>query len=209
MTDEFRKFIEEHIHMCDEILERRHYQEAKKLQQTIINVFGEFIPNIDSSLDYLMFYPSDRQVDYLGNINKLRDKLRVLLMTDGKYSLDTKKTGQDRGDITINANSSVSGSGNSTNTNNNTNTVNATFDIKVALDKARKEIEENEYLDDDAKAEINEQLDQIESVMGEDQSNNDKWKKLKSVVNWVSNKGYKIGQLVMPLITKALFPDAE
>ncbi|POO87388.1 hypothetical protein [Clostridium sp. 3-3] len=211
MKDGLRKMVEEYIEECDTVIETKNHSEACKLQKKITSVFGNqnFIPDIRNGLDRLLVVPMNgtpaRAVDYMGNIEKLREKLRLFLYTkDDIVSNDTY-----RKNITINANSSVSGSGNSTNTNNNTNTVNATFDIKVALDKARKEIEENEYLDDDAKAEINEQLDQIESVMGEDQSNNDKWKKLKSVVNWVSNKGYKIGQLVMPLITKALFPDAE
>lgn len=206
MKAEFREFIEEHIHMCDEVLKSNNYQGAKELQYTIINAFSQFIPKVDSSLDYIMFYPSNKVVDYVGNIKKLKDKLRVLLMTNGNYSLNNKNL-KGVSPINITTNNGISNSGNSTNT--NTNTVNATFDIKAELDKARKEVEENEYLDDDAKAEINEQLNQIDEVMAEDLNNNEKWKKLKGVVNWVTNKGYKIGQLVMPLITKALFTDVE
>lgn len=208
MKEEFRKFIEEHIDKCDVILETKNYEAAKNLQDIIINAFSQFIPRIDESLDYILVYPSSRQVDYIGNVRKLKDKLRILLMTGGTYSVDDK-TVNTGNPINITTNNGISNSGNSTNTNTNTSTVNATFDIKAELDKARQTIEEDEVLGEDAKAEINEQLDQIETVMGEDQSNNDKWKKLKSVVNWVTTKGYKIGQLIMPLITKALFPEAE
>lgn len=207
MTEEFKQYIQEFIDKCDMTLVTRNVNQAEGLQEQIINAFSSFIPDIDNFLDSWYFNRSE-QIDYLGNIKKLKDKLKILLITDGTYSL-VDKHNVDK--VVVQNHNTIADSGNSinTNTNNNTNTVNPTFDIKVALDKARKEIEENEYLDDDAKEEINDQLDQIESVMGEEESNNDKWKKLKSVVNWVSNKGYKIGQLVMPLITKALFPDAE
>lgn len=205
MKEELKRCIEEYINKCNHVIEENNNSKAESLQDDIIGVFSTIIPKIMESLDYWVV--EGQHVNYLGNIKLLKQRLNMLLLTEGTYSLKPKES--KAGSITLNANSSVSGSGNSTNTNTNTNTVNATFDIKTELEKARKEVEENEYLDDDAKQEINEQLDQIESVMGEDKSNNDKWKKLKSVVNWVSNKGYKIGQLVMPLITRALFPDVE
>lgn len=209
MKEEFRSFIEEHIDKCDVILETKNYEAAENLQDIIINAFSQFIPKIDESLDYI-FYPSNRQVDYIGNIRKLKDKLKILLMTGGTYSVEDKKT-KTGSPINITTNNGISNSGNSTNTNTNTNTntVNATFDIKTELDKARQTIEDDEVLGDEDKEEINAKLDEIETVMAEDPSNNEKWKKLKSVVNWVTTKGYKIGKLVMPLITKALFPDVE
>ncbi|MDU1116033.1 MAG: hypothetical protein E7J99_09405 [Clostridium butyricum] len=209
MKDGLRKMVEEYIEECDTVIETKNHSEACKLQKKITSVFGNqnFIPDIRNGLDRLLVVPMNgtpaRAVDYMGNIEKLREKLRLFLYTkDDIVSNDTY-----RKNITINANSNVSGSGNSTNT--NTNTVNATFDIKTELDKARQTIEDDEVLGDEDKEEINAKLDEIETVMAEDPSNNEKWKKLKSVVNWVTTKGYKIGQLVMPLITKALFPDAE
>jgi hypothetical protein len=106
----------------------------------------------------------------------------------------------------ITLNNSIHGSGNSANTNNNTN-IN-TVDIKAELSKAREKIEADEMLEDEAKKEINEKLNEIETVMDESPSNNEKWKKLKDVVSWVTTKGYKVGEMVMPIITKLLFPDA-
>ncbi|MGG7201074.1 hypothetical protein ACQPUL_10010 [Clostridium butyricum] len=201
---ELDSLVEEYIYKCNEVLKTGSDDDAKALDYLIVGVFDNIIPNIHTGL-HAYSYGGNHKED----IEMLREKLRLLKVLDGNYSRFNPKSKAI--DITNNTTSSLLGSGNSTNTNNNTNTniVNATFDVKTELDKARKEVEENEYLDDDAKEEINEQLNQIESVMGEDQSNNEKWKKLKSVVNWVTTKGYKIGQLVMPLITKALFPEAE
>lgn len=204
MNDEFKRFIEEHICRCEVVLTDKNYREAQELQESIINAFAQFIPEIDSSLDYIMVYPSSRQVDYIGNIRKLRDKLRVLLMTDGKYSINSNKSGSDSKVIFQN-NNVLKDSGNSTNT--NTNTITNTFDIKVELDKVRAEIESDEVLDDDVKEEINTRLDEIEEVMNNSSSNNEKWKKLKSTFTWIAGKSYKVGKWVMPIITKALFPE--
>lgn len=206
MNDEFKRFIEEHISRCEVVLTDKNYREAQELQESIINAFAQFIPQIDSSLDYIMVYPSSRQVDYIGNIRKLRDKLRVLLMTDGKYSINSNKNGSDSKVIFQN-NNVLKDSGNSTNTNTNTNTITNTFDIKVELDKVRAEIEADEVLDDDVKEEINTRLDEIEEVMNNSYSNNEKWKKLKSTFTWIATKSYKVGQWIMPIITKALFSE--
>ena len=211
MNDDFKRFIEEHINMCEDVLKFKNYSRAEELQGIIINAFSQFIPNIDSSLDCIWIYPSTKQVDYIGNIKKLRDKLKVLLITNGKYSIDNKTNMINSNPavpaVVVNANSSVSGSGNSTNTNTNTQnqTVNNTFDIKVELDKVRAEVEADEVLGDEDKEEINEKLNEIEEVMNESPTNNEKWKKLKGVVNWVTTKGFKIGKMIMPIITKALF----
>lgn len=203
-NQEMDLLIEEYIHKCDEVLKNGSDTEAKNLDYTIVAVFNKIIPNIHTGL-HAYSYGGDHKED----IRMLKEKLRLLKVVDGNYSrFDPKGKAID---ITNNTTSNISGSGNSTNTNtnNNTNTVNATFDIKTELDKARQIIEDDEVLGDEDKEEINAKLDEIETVMAEDPSNNEKWKKLKSVVNWVTTKGYKIGQLVMPLITKALFPEAE
>ncbi|WP_428817759.1 hypothetical protein ACQR2L_07490 [Clostridium butyricum] len=211
MKDGLRKMVEEYIEECDTVIETKNHSEACKLQKKITSVFGNqnFIPDIRNGLDRLLVVPMNgtpaRAVDYMGNIEKLREKLRLFLYTkDDIVSNDTY-----RKNITINANSNVSGSGNSTNTNTNTNTVNATFDIKTELDKARQTIEDDESISDTDRDEINEKLNEIETVMADNPTNNEKWKKLKSIFSWVTTKGFKIGETIIPLATKILFPDAE
>ena len=215
MNDSEKKQIEKYIDECSKVIKSGNRSDAEKLQTRIISIFKNFIPKIEDGLDnYSGWGWSDEshQVDFLGDIELLKEKLEFFVNADGLYCKRDEVEKR-----TVNLNTSISNdnginnSGNSTNTNtntnNNTNTVNANFDIKSELDKARKELEENEYLDDDAKAEINEQLDQIGEVMNESSSNNEKWKKLKGVISWVASKGYKIGEMVMPIITKALFPE--
>lgn len=210
MSEDFKSIILEYMDKCDVVLKNNNYEQAKELQYDVINVFEQFIPAIYSTLDQIMVFPSSRKVDYIGNINKLKGKLRILLVTEGKYSLVNQE--KDGGmNLNISNNSSVSGSGNSTNTNTNTNTnnLNNTVDIKAELSKVREKIEADEMLDDDAKEEIKGKLDEIETVMDQNPTNNEKWKKLKGVVSWITTKGYKVGEMIMPLITKALFPEAQ
>ncbi|WP_321993054.1 hypothetical protein [Clostridium butyricum] len=199
--------IKQYIEKCSVVLEKRDINEAEKLSNSIISIFKYIIPDIESGLNKGTVDAKFRRVgiDYLFNISLLKEKLEFLIQTEGRFMISNLT------DNSIKIDNGISNSGNSTNTNTNTNTntVNATFDIKAELDKARQSIEDDEVLGDEDKEEINAKLDEIETVMAEDPSNNEKWKKLKSVVNWVTTKGYKIGQLVMPLITKALFPEAE
>lgn len=211
MQEEFKEFINEFINKCDTVLSKGDVEEARRLQSIILNTFNEIIPKIGSNLHRSLAVHSTVQIDYLGNIEKLKNKLKVFLISGGVYS-DTKASS-----VVVNANSSVSGSGNSTNTvnpsitNNNTNTnnqtVNNTFDFKLELDKVREEVEADEVLGEKDKEEINEKLNEIEEVMNGSPTNNEKWKKLKGVVNWVTTKGFKIGKMIMPIITKALFPE--
>lgn len=199
MLGSVRNRFKDYINKCDEVLVSEDIQEAERLQTKITGIFGGMIPKLDEGLDE--WYCEGDNVDYLCNIEVLRGKLDIHLAAKGEY-LVVNSTKVDR---SINLNNTLKDSGNSTNT--NTNTLTNTVDIKAELSKVREQIEADEVLGDDDKEEINEKLDEIEAVMGEDPTNNEKWKKLKGVVNWVTTKGYKIGQMLMPLITKALFPE--
>lgn len=196
MCDEFESEIEIYIDKLEKGVVS--IEEARNLIKSIVDLYKKYIPNIDKNLVSRRYIGSGNDIEeFESDFKLLIERLKIYL---------NKRKGE-KVSVINNNTASISNSGNSIN--NNTNTVKANFDIKEELDKARKKVEENEYLDDDAKAEINEQLDKIDEVMSEDSKNNDKWKKLKGVISWISTKTYKIGEMVMPIITKALFPDVE
>lgn len=208
MNLDFKNYIQSYIDKCNIVISSGDYNEAKELQKLIISSFSNYIPNLAKSLDFKL--PNqDKKVNYVGNIPLLREKLEVFKLTY-KYEEDENKD-KPKNNIVLHNNNIIKESGNSTNTSSNTNTqnqtVNNTFDIKAELDKVRAEIEADEVLGDEDKEEINEKLNEIEEVMNGSPTNNEKWKKLKGVVNWVTTKGFKIGKMIMPLITKALFPE--
>lgn len=201
---DFNKLIDEYIYKCDCVLNNSKIpmamNTAKIYEDEIISVFQNIIPDIFVGLDAYSYGG-----DYISDIRKLKGKLSVLKAIQGDY----KRFNPKASNFSINNSNGINNSGNSTN--NNTNTQNQTvtnaFDIKVQLDKVRAEVEADEVLDDDAKEEINEKLNEIEEVMNSSSTNNEKWKKLKSTFSWIATKSYKIGQWIMPIITKALFGD--
>lgn len=208
MNISLKEYIEDYIIQCNlQIISDK--EETSRFILQVINVFYKDIPNIGMGLNRSSKYSKDMtDEDFREDLETIKQRLRFYLVkqleSTGKMKVEKKSPS-----VIVNANSSVSGSGNSTNTNTNTQnqTVNNTFDIKVELDKVRAEVEADEVLGDEDKEEINEKLNEIEEVMNGSPTNNEKWKRLKGVVNWVTTKGFKIGKMIMPIITKALFPE--
>ncbi|MCB2300573.1 hypothetical protein [Clostridium tagluense] len=193
--------IGDYVGKCDVVLEGADVGEAKDLSKEIISIFKSIIPNVKDELDQYRVVYASREIDYMGDIRLLKAKILFLVDTKGEFALSQSV------DKSINVTNGIHSSGNSTNTNTNTNT--NTIDFKAELSKIREKIEADETLDDGAKEEINAKLNEIEIVMDEDTTNNEKWKKLKGVVNWVTTKGYKVGEMVMPLLIKSMFPEVQ
>lgn len=216
-------FITSYIEKCDDILQLKDLceckvynmsnyevqEKARYLQEEIVSAFEEFIPYITRNLDSIgVAFPGaiNKEVDYIGNIKKLKSKLELLIFTNGTYKIeseDDKSNGIENPSVIVNANNSVSGSGNSTNSNTNTNT--NTVDIKAELSRVRDEIKADEMIDDTIKEEIFEKLSQIESVINENPSNTEKWKKLKGIMVWLGSKTYGIAKTIAPVIINAIF----
>lgn len=156
-----------------------------------------YIPGIQDNLICMKYseMPNDR--DLIDDLRSLAKKIEIYLMHERGVS------------PMVSINNTVNPNINNTNnqTMNNNQNVNNTFDIKLELDKVRAEVDADEVLGEEDKEEINEKLNEIEEVMNGSSTNNEKWKKLKGVVNWVTTKGFKIGKMIMPIITKALFPE--
>lgn len=205
MNNELKVFTESYIKRAEDILKSKDNSEAEKFLYEAEPVFSQHIPNLINGLNVYCSdcYLEKHECNYLKDMPVFISKLKLFIACEGNYSNNAVKKGN------ISLVNQIEGSGNSTNTNTNTQTqtVNNTFDIKVELDKVRAEVEADEVLDDDVKEEINEKLNEIEEVMNGSPTNNEKWKKLKSTFSWIATKSYKVGQWIMPIITKALFPE--
>ena len=203
MNQDKKAMINDYIKQCDKVLSTKDYNQAKELEKDITSVFFSEILNIKYGLDRHYGINQTSMIDYLGNIKKLEQKLKLHL-TNIEALTNNKESNLN---TTFINNNVVSDSGNSTN--NNSNTLTNIFDIKVELEKVKQIIEDDEILSEDDKEEINLKLQQLDDIINNNNTNNDKWKKSKEIITWVTTKGYKIGSLVMPLITKVLFPDAN
>lgn len=197
---EFLKYIKE----CDEVIASGNVGKAEELSDIIVSIFQNSIINIYDGLDsYSDSY--DNNADHIKDIKLLRRKLEFFVNTKGKYSGKPVSDKSINVHAASNSSNSMNNSGNSTNTNTNINTV----DIKAELTRVRDEIEANEYINSVEREEIIEKLDEIEDVIDESPTNNEKWDRLKGVVTWIGTKSYKIGEMIFPIILKSVFPDAQ
>jgi hypothetical protein len=71
--------IKDYIFQCNEVLESKDLQKADKLIGKIVGVFGNQINNINQGLDSYTSYLGNHQIDYLGDIVLLKDKLKLHL----------------------------------------------------------------------------------------------------------------------------------
>jgi hypothetical protein len=71
--------IKDYIFQCKEVLESKDLQRADKLIGKIVGVFGNQINNINQGLDSYTSYLGNHQIDYLGDIVLLKDKLKLHL----------------------------------------------------------------------------------------------------------------------------------
>lgn len=201
-----KRAVDKFIQECDKVIESGDINVAEKLCSRIISIFKVCIPNIEDGLDaysgcYSMGEPII--VNYLNDVVLLKEKLEFFVEASSIYSIKKQDEKAISFKTEINNENGINHSGNST----NTNTLNNIVNIKEELNRIRDEIESDEVLGEEDKEEINEKLDEIESIMDESNSNNDKWKKMKKIISWITTKGYKIGKLIMPLVTKGLFTE--
>lgn len=197
------KFIDNYITSCDYVIELNSENQAKDLEYELISIFQSIIKDIYTGLDAYSHGVDVRYgFSHIKDIKILKGKLILLKLIGGEYS---RFNSSNVNNVSIKNDNGINNSGNSTNTNTNTNTV----DIKAELSKVRDEIKEDEMLEDKLKEEIFERLDEIETVINDNPTNNEKWKKLKETISWIGTKSYGVAKLVAPLVIKAIFTDAQ
>lgn len=85
----------------------------------------------------------------------------------------------------------------------NTNTANATamntVDISIAIDNARKQIEDAGLADEQQKA-VMDKLAEIEEIAKSKESKGKRWAKAKEVLKWVAEQGIQVAGIILPLL---------
>lgn len=184
-----------YIKRCDEILEARDVKEADKFQDIIISTFGDYIAGIKNELDNysgISLYGS-RQVDFLGDIEKLKGKLEIFLATGCRPTKGIKNSIDGNGGINIHNNNQ--------NSNTNTNTTNIEAEIKLLFDEAKAKVESDENLSETEIKEVLEKIKEIEDIHESGETKNKKWFKLKPTMEWLGTKGLNTATTILNLIT--------
>ena len=187
-----KDFIKEFINECEKVIQDKDVTQAHKLQGKIISTLEIYIPGLTDGLDNYshMTQANGSIVDWLGDIEKLKVKLRAYLLMpqdkdhDGLVSIHTEN--------------------NNANTNTITNDINVNIDLKKMIDAAKEEIENNNSLSSAEVQEMIERLDEIQGIVNDDSSKRGRWDKCKGILSWVAEKGVNIGIQFLPIIYKAM-----
>lgn len=182
-----------YIKRCELVLESKDKVEAKKLRELIISIFESYIKGIKSGLDNYnaarAWVNSERVVDEIGDIEKLKGKLEIFAATKGRFSMDISSEKS--------MNMSISNVSSNTNINENYSIV----QLDLLIENTIKEVEGNISLSEDDIKEVLDKIEIINDIFKEKTAVNKKWFKLKPVIEWTSTKGVGIGISILNLIT--------
>ena len=94
---------------------------------------------------------------------------------------------------------------NVTNMNNNNNTnVNSNSLSVMSFQEIHDQLEDNTYLDDDAKKELIAKLTEIKKIHNSNESKSKKWSKAKTILAFILDKGADIAKMFIPKILEAI-----
>ena len=173
--------------------------DAKVYQKLLVSKYRNEIPNIDKDLD--KGYPALNggtgiQADYMQNLQNLKGKLEMFL---AKIQ-DEKNKPKEKSVSPVSIVNTNSSDNHANNTLSNTNTVN----IELLFEEAKKQIEDNDSLSDEDITEILNKIEELEDLCKSDEKPRNKWSKAKETMTWLFDKGAKVAEVVLPLITEAI-----
>ena len=188
--------LQEHIDECNEVLQRNNELEINELCIRLGTLYQYEVYQINNLSSCRNFTSNELRIIrdalklYKANqYNKLEiEKLKYLNKANKKD--DIGRT------ININCESNINSRSNLINNN--------ILDIINLFKNVRNDIENNALLQEDEVNEIIEKINEIENISKEDISRDKKWNKLKSIVNWLTNKGVDIAIKIYPLIISSL-----
>lgn len=188
---EKEKLIDSYIARCDGTTDRL---EANKLQDEIIGVFGNEIPNIGVSLDrgsygVGKFVP----VDYCGNIKLLKAKLvnhKINIKQGNTFVNNDSGKGAKNGQASVVVQQY------------NNQSMSSNVSVSITLEQTIENINQlpESALSSDDKELLAGKLAQI-SVEKEPES---RWEKAKGALKWIAEKGIEVGIAALPYIVEAL-----
>lgn len=178
------------IRKCNDVLEKQDISEAKRLEETILGAYSDYINGIKDRLDIMLFHPK-KEVDYLGDIEKLKRKLELFLANE---CIPTKHRNEGEGKISINNN----------NLNYNSNINNNEINLSLVFEQLRQDIINDEHLSLEETEDILAKVNEIEEINNSDISKKEKWLKLRGLLQWLGTKGLDIGLKLLPVIVTIL-----
>ncbi len=78
------------------------------------------------------------------------------------------------------------------------------FQINISYSQVREDIRGNTYLTDEQITEIISKIDELEQIDKEGETKKEKWGRVKSILNWLGDKGVDIAVKIIPLVLKII-----
>lgn len=196
-------FINSYISKCDEAIASGNLSAADKLQDEIIAVFEAEIPDIKNMLDNYGFssYDSGRQVDFIGDIKLVKQKLVNYLFNiqqkqeKMKYDLELARLKQPQLSAHAEANP----------TQTTTQTATQTANINITIDQTLKRLDEisEENLSTTDKDALKDLIFSLEGCKAAKDTNKF-WSKTKEVLKFIADKGADAAIATLPYIIAGL-----
>lgn len=197
------EFITSYIRKCDEVIRSESTTDAYKLQNEIIGVFESEISDIRNMLDRfnLLAMDSNYQVDYIGDIKILRQKLKNYSFNyqqkqdKMKHEIELARLKQPQ----LTAHAASNSTQTSTQTTTQTSQFNITFEQTL---KQLDEISEEKLSATDKKA-LKDLLISLEDYRSPKEANNF-WSKAIEVLKFLAEKGVDAAIAILPYIMAGL-----
>lgn len=176
------ELIDGYIQRIDSIVSTNNYEAAEDLQSEIISVFYSEISEFAAQLDTYHLYDDNHQVDYIGNLIKIRAKL---LNHKANIYLGIFSSGNGSG---VTVNQSV--------------TQDASTSVSITLNSTVSSINQlpEQVLSEEEKDILNGKLAGLSAETDRER----RWEKVKDALKWVAEKSIEVGTAALPYIVKIL-----
>lgn len=184
------EFMQEYIIKCEKILEDKDIKKADLLQDDIVAVFENEIPNICNRLDSYNHFNSDKPVDFLGDLSKLQQILTnhlADLEREDEIRKDELEKLKLQSILNIN------------NTNTNSANATATSNVTITIEQIIKNINQipDTILSQLEKEELEDKISALEVA----RNNPTKLKsKLLGILKYIADKGVDVGIALLPYL---------
>lgn len=200
----WRNFISMMINEIDEDIEKNNHADIQTRIKMVIAKLMVYLPDIKNmnNINGNSYKTNPHEADKQ-NLLELKAVLESINDTPLEPNVQSgTNLGQSSTPISVNID-------NQNNNNqdailNNTNEIVIGIDIKVEFQKLKDQISNNGYISEDERADIINQIEELESINESDETRFQKWSKMKGLMNWMGTKGVDVAIQFMPLMMKML-----
>lgn len=189
LSNRFSRMVDEDIKKCELFEKESHSCQEKKL--LFIELVSKYSAHIAGLGDGLVGYSpaANRYVFENPDEPDLEDNIRAI-----KFKLLAFKNNDYRNTKSIDNNPNFHVT--------NTLTANQTQNIAITFEEVKRQIKDMTGLSDEETENTLAKIDEIKTIVEQDESKKTKWQKIKPILIWLADKSVDVGCALLPLILK-------